>query len=333
MTRVGQAPSLVEENIPPVAGSLGIAQGRYGEFGNLELVAADPSNGFWVFWFNGDAVDNHVGAAVGSWSGGLQVPTANAVDAVRISQVRFGPDFLEVVTRSGTSLRRWYWSPTHGFIDTGGLATVAPVDPAAMIAAGARLHTLVAGSDGGVFHLRSETTSYPLASFSLAGEIPVSGSVHSVDICAMDPNTEDLGAAIVAGSSLTMHSFHQGRWVREASPTGRWRSATVQVGPGGDLLVVGTSTAGKLAWATAAGQPGHRWRQRESSIDADAATAALSSLAGGTLEVVWRKGPTIRHARVDPVELAHIPLLEGPVIVSQVWAASGLSSVHRSAVP
>lgn len=59
------AVELSERPLPPVTGSVGITQGGYGDRGNLELVAPDPDDGFWVFWFNGDALEHRSGAARG----------------------------------------------------------------------------------------------------------------------------------------------------------------------------------------------------------------------------------------------------------------------------
>lgn len=102
----------------PTRGTPSLAQGVYGDAGNLELIVADAVDGLWVFWFNSDApgTDPVSGVAPGEWSGGLLFAEGTAYVSAVIHQTRRGPDYLEVVaTTEHGSAESWYWSPGPGF--------------------------------------------------------------------------------------------------------------------------------------------------------------------------------------------------------------------------
>lgn len=113
----------VREPWPPVNGTPGTTQGRYGRAGNLELVAPAVDDGLWVGWFNADPEETYQGAAVGSWSGALRFGRGMRYVSATIAQVQAGPDFLEVLAMSEAGeLRRHVWTPTDGFVDHGAVA-------------------------------------------------------------------------------------------------------------------------------------------------------------------------------------------------------------------
>lgn len=101
----------------PARGTPAVTQGRYGDVGNLELVVPDEKDGLWVYWRNNDAHDVRPGALAGEWSAGLHFAAGRQYDAVAVLQATHGPDFLEVLARSGSDVYRTYWSPGDGFTD------------------------------------------------------------------------------------------------------------------------------------------------------------------------------------------------------------------------
>lgn len=151
-----------EREAPAVAGSPGITQGRYGENGNLELVAPDVADGFWVLWCNLDTVEHHAGAPLGRWSPGLHVPTGGRVDAVRIAQVAAGPDWLECVVLTAGVAHRWHWSPAGGFEAAGVLAIgVSDIGPLHQDTDG-RFSITVQPADGDTYRLAGAAGMYPV---------------------------------------------------------------------------------------------------------------------------------------------------------------------------
>jgi hypothetical protein len=121
---------LTSAPLPPLAGSPGLVQGSYGDAGNLELAVPAADSGIWIFWFNADPVDHRAGAAIRCWSGGLHVFAGHRVQAARISQLRAGPNYLELLALSDARLHRLYWTPEDGFVDAGVIATdIASTSP------------------------------------------------------------------------------------------------------------------------------------------------------------------------------------------------------------
>ncbi|MGW3866412.1 hypothetical protein ACWEDZ_33780 [Streptomyces sp. NPDC005047] len=111
-------PSLTSAPPPPSRGGVGLAQGRYGERGNLELVLCDEDDGLWVLWHNTDpeGTGTPEGAPPpGEWSGGLHFAAGRRYDDIRVLQSRNGPDHLEVLARSGDAAHRLRWSPEAAF--------------------------------------------------------------------------------------------------------------------------------------------------------------------------------------------------------------------------
>ncbi|MFB7087074.1 hypothetical protein [Streptomyces sp. NPDC056296] len=112
------SPSLTSAPPPPSRGGIGLAQGRYGERGNLELVLCDEDDGLWVLWHNTDpegTVTPEGAPPPGEWSGGLHFAAGRRYDDIRVLQSRNGPDHLEVLARAGDTAHRLRWSPEAAF--------------------------------------------------------------------------------------------------------------------------------------------------------------------------------------------------------------------------
>ncbi|MFB8419662.1 hypothetical protein ACFC63_29570 [Streptomyces albidoflavus] len=115
---VAPSPSFTSAPPPHSRGGIGLAQGRYGARGNLELVLCDEDEGLWVLWHNTDPESTPTpdGAPPpGEWSGGLHFAAGRRYDEVRVLQSRNGPDHLELLAGSGRTAHRLRWSPEAAF--------------------------------------------------------------------------------------------------------------------------------------------------------------------------------------------------------------------------
>ena len=152
--------------LPPVRGVPGLAQGVYGEAGNLELVVPGD-DGLWVFWFNADPVDHHQGAVRDRWSGGLNFARGRRFRAATITQMECGPNFLEVLAVQDAgetegdqpSIHRFYWTPVDGFVNGGVVATGVSVSP--MLQDGPTALFTVTDESGRSREFGGDLTSYP----------------------------------------------------------------------------------------------------------------------------------------------------------------------------
>lgn len=155
---------------PPVSrGGIGLAQGRYGVRGNLELVLCDEQDGLWVLWFNTDPPGTSPepgGPPPGAWSGALRFATGRRYDEVGVLQSRHGPHHLELLARAGDTPHRLRWSPEAAFTTE----QPPPAAPTRTVAqtetADGTLWTGVLGADGAPRLLRADTTSYPHLTWS-----------------------------------------------------------------------------------------------------------------------------------------------------------------------
>lgn len=163
---------LVREPWPPVAGRPGLAQGRYGAEGNLELVVPAVDDGIWVGWFNLDLHETWSGAAIGAWSGALKFAGGHRYVSADVTQVDAGPDFLEVIalTTDGV-VRRHVWSPGPGFVDHGELARSVVSCTALVQMADGTLSLALTRRDG----LRRIVTATPTGSYP---ELTFDEAVH-----------------------------------------------------------------------------------------------------------------------------------------------------------
>ncbi len=322
MRRSPRGQVLLREPWPPVAGVPGLAQGRYGSAGNLELVAPAVDGGIWVGWFNSDPTERYAGAALGRWSGALRFAAGHSYASARIAQVDPGPDWLEVValTTDGT-LRRHVWSPDDGFVDHGPV-TLRAASSSAILPdpADGSLLLAVAGSDGTARLLRAEPgAAYPALDFVEVGVVPGS-DVRGVDAGRHGDHLDVL--TVAAGGAVTLDCG--GQSVRVAvGATG----AALAVGPRGDRRVVTTGRSG--ATLLAVDPP------TEPSVGSavglgQAAAAALAQVhRAGRAEwhVVGRQGDRLVHRWWS--EPAGEDLPPGRPVAAEVWADPGSRSAHR----
>ncbi len=329
---------LSERPLPPVTGSIGITQGAYGDRGNLELIAPDPDDGFWVFWFNGDALEHRRGAARGHWNAGLHVRTGSRLLSARISQVAFGPDFLEVVGRvESGSLQRWYWTPGDGFLPGGTVVPTAAAQPARIVASGARLMTMCVG-DAGVEVLTSGVQRYPELLWDHS-HVAVDGLATSVDIDVapdIDPGSDidsgavgsgqpddgpgvpALGLVVVDTRAHLLRPVRTTGWQLGTALPGEWRTAQIHVVDRAAAVLTGVDIHGRPVIGAvdldragdSSGQCSDISLSGSLSYPAgpvDDLAACLSTLPANlvapeparTLEVVMRIGAELRHLRLD----------------------------------
>jgi hypothetical protein len=274
--------ALVSRPFPPTTGSPGLVQGAYGDSGNLELVVPASDQGFWVFWFNADPVEHHTGAALRCWSGGLHVP-GPPVHAARITQLRAGPRYLEVLSCGGGALYRQYWTPDAGFVDAGAVATGGSVLACSAVAeSDGALHAYAAHDDGSLVHLQASLAAYPHLAWTAT---PRDGRADRVELVELD------GTLVVTTATAT------GLWARAV----RTRAATVGIDRAGRVQV---ETAGRVE---------HPWPH----LHADELAAADTTLDGGRIDVVLRAGDQLLHAHGRPQSWS-----EPEVMVSRIWIAS-----------
>jgi hypothetical protein len=279
--------------LPGLTGSPGLAQGAYGDRGNLELLAPAAGGGLWVFWFNADQTEHRRGAARGCWSGGLHVFGGHDVRLARISQVSAGPRFLEAVALTGDgSLHRLYWTPDDGFVDAGVIAT-GVVAASQIVEAEAALHLLAVTTDSRVLHLRASLDTYPSATWTtwpvLAG---ASTAVLGPDLSA---------AALVDGAAHVLHYV------------GGWRTVRTVDGPWTDIALAGELVLGLDGDGRFAG------------VDAHAITAVSTTLDGGRIDVVLATAQALVHLHGDGRTWS-----EPRPIRSEVWLEPD-AAIHRRA--
>ena len=253
-----------------VTGSPGLAQGAYGEHGNLELVCPAAAGGFWVLWFDVE------------WHLGLHVPSAAPLHCVRVTQVAEGPRFLEVVGRAGTSVHRQFWTPTDGFVAAGQVA-VSEVDPSRVVAHGGGFH-LLCQQRGSVVLVTAATAAYPTLEWGVQDVVCPAADVTSLDLGVVDGA---LAALVVAGDTAVLHVRGESGWRPMRTLPGRWREAVLAT-----PLVAGLDEHGRVVWCGTDGA------LVETRLVADAVTATTSTLDGGALEIVTRTGTALRHTRV-----------------------------------
>ncbi|MFI7386224.1 hypothetical protein [Streptomyces sp. NPDC049813] len=149
---------------PSSRGGIGLAQGRYGLRGNLELVLCDAQDGLWVLWFNNDppgTAPEPGGPPPGEWSGALRFATGRRYDEVTVVQSRHGPHHLELLARSGDAAHRLRWSPESAFT----AEPPPPCGPARSVTVAetgdGTLWTASLTPDGALRTLRADASAYP----------------------------------------------------------------------------------------------------------------------------------------------------------------------------
>lgn len=170
-------------------GAASLAQGVYGLRGNLELVAADVSDGLWVFWFNADLPTDPLETPEvpqGSWSAGLHFAGGHRYRAAQILQSPLGPDHLEVLalTVDGV-LQSWFWSPGPGFARRDVDAAREVSGFLAEIIADGTIVVHADRLDGTRSAVTSDAAGYPERSWSVADAVRT-GPLHDVAAAEAD---------------------------------------------------------------------------------------------------------------------------------------------------
>ena len=184
-----------QAHLPDANGRPSIVQGRYGDRGNLELVFADPHDGLWVCWFNADdplTATTGPGARAAEWSGGLHFAAGHTYHDVALIQANRGPNFLELIATSSTTIEHWTWTPQSGFVRRGLLPQVEPVSkpsicetPAGFVVAAVGASSIwrwsanVSGAAWGQWQV-SEAHPLPNATTMAAVRVDPTGQTHTV---------------------------------------------------------------------------------------------------------------------------------------------------------
>lgn len=278
--------------IPNVTGGPGLAQGRYGERGNLELLVPAADGGCWVFWWNADGIERRAGAALGCWSGGLHVLGDERFTQARISQVSLGPDFLEAaaLTAAG-ALTRWHWTPAHGFV-CDGVVLDGVVATSAIVEADAALHLLVVTTAGGLVHLVAPVDGYPDVQWT--SRLLFAGA-HAV---ALSP---ELVAVVALENEVRVIEFADAAWRDLRRFAGRARDVAV---------------AGRVALCL--GGDGSF-----AGLSGDAITAASTTIDGGRIDVVLARHGGLVHLHGDGTTWSQAVPVE-----STVWSEPD-APIHR----
>ena len=313
----GAAPTRVTEAWPPVVGRPGIVQGRYGDHGNLELVACAADDGLWVGWWNADRRETHRGAATGRWSGALHFAAGHRYTSAAVSQVAAGPDFLEVVARATDGeLRRHVWAPDTGFVDRGTLATgvrchsgIHEIDDGSLLLAVAwpdRVEVLQAG----------RSPDYPAVEFETDTRHDSARPLSGVDAVRHD---DHLDLLLVGGDGRCELSCGPTR-VDIASDVAAGR--LVAAGP--DRLAVLVTTDGQSV-GLRVDEPGRTWPLGPAD---DAALCARVSPDGPRWDVLTRRGQRLHHRQLD----GRLATVADDVVEADVWVVDAGSPVHRRAL-
>jgi hypothetical protein len=162
---------VVDVPFPPLQGSPGLVQGRYGARGNLELVVPDPHDGLWVFWHNNDpeapGTEPAPGPPPGCWSGGLHFAGGHRYTSATIIQSIHGPDHLELLAGTGTAVHRLRWSPEQAFTHEGTLPVHSAGTPALAESEDGTLHAAALLPNGGVARLIALPRAYPKLAYEV----------------------------------------------------------------------------------------------------------------------------------------------------------------------
>jgi hypothetical protein len=329
------ASALRTAELPALVGRPGLAQGVYGDVGNLELVAPAADRGFWVFWFNADEIEHRQGAAVGEWSGGLHVDTGGALNAAHISQVAAGPGFLEVLAvATGGALQRLHWTPADGFVDDGALARDVRCTSAMVETRDGALHALAVDAGGRLLHLHATAVGYPQVDWRqkvvAALDRRAGGDATAVSLIC-DGGDGLIGSVLAAGRVHVLRCRRapgdEPAWRAdgEVSAALGWRDAVLVDAPAGPA-VVGVDPAGQLCATPIAGTDSPVVLLPAPSAPGQMLTAAATSLDGGRIDAVLSADNALWHAhgRLD----GGSPWTPAMPVRSHVWRTPG-APVHR----
>jgi hypothetical protein len=319
---------------PPVHGRVGLAQGAYGDNGNLELVAPGVDAGLWVMWFNADTIEHYQGAAVGRWSGGVRFGRDWTFSSARITQMHAGPRFLEVLSvgapvgRTAVSdLLRWWWTPADGFLGPQLLLSGVRASSALVELRGRSVHALAVGSQSRVVHLWAALDGYPRLSWR-SQDGP---GVVDANFVHLTSTPAGIRAVVVADDGATsVWALGDSGWQRLADSPQDWRIALLC-----GRSVFGVDTSGRPRWTVMGDE---RWSspQRIWSADAlkegwDDLDVVATSLGGGRLDVVGRRSRALWHGHIDITrsELGDARSVAPQPISSTRWTPDPAARVHR----
>ncbi|MYT69170.1 MULTISPECIES: hypothetical protein [unclassified Streptomyces] len=282
---------------PPVSrGGIGLAQGRYGVRGNLELVLCDDQDGLWVLWFNSDprgTAPEPGGPPPGDWSGGLRFAAGRRYDEVGVLQSRHGPHHLELVARSGDSSHRLRWSPEAAF-------TTEPPPPSgparAVVAAetaDGTLWTGVLGTDGEPRVLRADPSAYPHLAWS--DDSPA----HAL---LTDSRWTAIALVAVrdgARPGIVLAGDREGLYLSPTGDTHPIPAGTVAAAVAGDVDPrIYVWSEGPWLEVVTPGRPGRARRLQLPGIgDVTAVAATPVSFEPGRTDLVVRRGGQLWHLR------------------------------------
>ncbi|MGW7276125.1 hypothetical protein ACWGH5_37135 [Streptomyces sp. NPDC054864] len=204
------ATSVLDVSFPPLLGSPGLVQGRYGARGNLELVVPDPHDGLWVFWHNNDPEGPDAGPAPGPppgcWSGGLHFAGGRRYTSAAVIQSTHGPDHLELLAGTGAAVHRLRWSPEQAFTHEGTLPVRPAGAPALAEGADGTLHAAVPLPGGGVARLTALPDVYPKLAWKVTAmhRLPPSAVVSAAIAADGAFSAEPAVVAATRGGELLM---------------------------------------------------------------------------------------------------------------------------------
>ncbi|MEU6844413.1 hypothetical protein ABZ930_21335 [Streptomyces sp. NPDC046716] len=313
---------------PPVSrGGIGLAQGRYGVRGNLELVLCDDQDGLWVLWFNGDPQDiapEPGGPPPGEWSGALRFAPGHRYDEVGVLQSRHGPHHLELVARCGDTPHRLRWSPEAAFTTE----PSPPSGPARAVTSAettnGALWTGVLGTDGEPRVLRADPTAYPHLAWS--DDTPAHALLTDSRWSAM---------ALVAVRDATrpgvvLSGDREGLYLSPTGETHPVPAGTIAAAvPDGDSARVYVWAEGTCLDVLTPGQPGRTRRlPLPGSGDVTAVAATPVSYEPGRTDLVVRRGGQLWHLRDHGAEGT---AFTATALVSRLTPAPGAGPhpVHR----
>lgn len=298
---------------PPVTGRPGIAQGRYGDNGNLELVACATDHGLWVGWWNADDHESHAGTAVGCWSGALHFAAGHQYESAAITQVRPGPDFLEVVAQTvDGQLRRHVWTPETGFLDHGTVATGIRSHCGVLEDTDGSLLVATAAGDRVDVRRADHPAAYPRADFTVVDRYAVPGLVRSLDAVGHGTHLDLLLGYLDGVCELRCGST---RTIIATEVT----DARLAAGVRGRVAVLRTADGQALGVQLDDGD-------RTCALGpADSVAVSPVALTDHSWEIVTRRGPVLRHhVLTDTLEIGSQDPVE-----ARVWPTAGGPPVHR----
>lgn len=308
---------LHREGWPPVAGRPGLAQGRYGAQGNLELVAPAVDDGLWVGWFNSDPHDDRSTVRSRSWSGALRFGRGRRYVSADVTQLDVGPDWLEVIALTdGGDLVRHVWSPQSGFVEQPILRSAVRDHSCIVVGPDGCHHLAVLDADGTVVVLSGHPVAAP-GWEPVELRVGVSDSAVGAEwhVDHLDVVTSSQGRAQVLCELADKSRGPDASWSRAI--TGDERRRMLVADHGGNWSMVGPGSIELVGV----------------SASADAAAAAVVTLdERASVHLVLRRDQGLVHAStpVAAVDAGIYPWVER-VLLAEVWVSRDhRGTVHRA---